>query len=372
MAIVDMLDTGNDLDISNELLISADSHVTEPGDLWQTNLPASMKDDAPVFADRRQAAAAAHSAATMEAARPGGWDPTHRVKEMAEDGVSAEVLFPTLALRLYSLENAALQEECFRIYNDWIADYCSVSPDRLFAIGCIAMYDIDNAIQEMERCKKMGFVGSMIWQVPHPDLPWTSDHYERFWTAAVDMDMPINLHILTGFDYSARDRGGPLEAHRGSVNHKINGAANTLFDIIFTGVLERHQDLNVNLVESEVGWIPFYLQQWDYYVRRFGSTRPDGSGARPLSIRMVPSEYFERQMSATFFDDPVGGKLFNWWGQNTCMWSTDYPHPNSKWPESRAFLIKNMGHLDRPTLAKLVRDNAAKFYKIRIPEPVLV
>src|ERR1043165_6224272 len=54
MAIVDMLDTGNTLDISEELLISADSHVTEPGDLWQANLPASMKDDAPVFADRRR------------------------------------------------------------------------------------------------------------------------------------------------------------------------------------------------------------------------------------------------------------------------------------------------------------------------------
>ncbi len=69
MAIVDMLDTGNTLDISQELLISADSHVTEQGDLWKTRLPESMRDDAPVFADRRQAVAAAHSAATMEAAR---------------------------------------------------------------------------------------------------------------------------------------------------------------------------------------------------------------------------------------------------------------------------------------------------------------
>src|SRR5215211_5974791 len=147
MAIVDMLDTGKTLDISGELLISADSHVTEPGDLWKTGLPASLRDDAPIFADRRREGAAAHSAATMEAARPGGWDPTCRVKEMAEDGVSGEVLFPTLALRLYSLENAALQEECFRLYNDWIAEYCREAPDRLFAIGTVAVYDIDHAIQ---------------------------------------------------------------------------------------------------------------------------------------------------------------------------------------------------------------------------------
>ncbi|MFN0072610.1 MAG: amidohydrolase family protein [Chloroflexota bacterium] len=370
MAIVDMLDTGNRIDISNEILISADSHVTEPGDLWKTRLPADLRDRAPIFEDRRTGAA--HSANTLDAPRPGGWDPLSRVKEMAQDGVSAEVLFPTLALRLYSLEDARLQEACFRVYNDWLAEYCQASPNRLFGIAAIAVYDIDHAIQEMERCRKAGFVGAMIWQVPHPDLPWVSDHYERFWAAAEDMDMPVNLHILTGFDYSARDRGGPIEAHRGSVNHKIAGAANTLFDIIFTGVLERHAKLNVNVVESEVGWIPFYLQQWDYYVRRFGSTRPDGSGARPLSIRMAPSEYFQRQMSATFFDDPVGGKLFSWWGAENCMWSTDYPHPNSKWPESREFLVKNLGHLERDTIQKLIRENAVKFYKIRIPEPVLV
>jgi len=73
-----------------------------------------------------------------------------------------------------------------------------------------------------------GLVGAMIWQVPHQDLPFAADHYERFWAAAQDMELPINLHILTGFDYSARDRGGPLEAHRGSVNLKIAGASNVV------------------------------------------------------------------------------------------------------------------------------------------------
>jgi predicted TIM-barrel fold metal-dependent hydrolase len=156
MAIVDDLNTGNDLDVSNELLISADSHVTEPGDLWQTRLPAALRDKAPAFEDRRGSVAAAHSAATMELARPGGWDPHSRVKEMAQDGVSAEVLFPTLALRLYSLEDAELQEACFRAYNDWLAEYCQASPERLFGISAIAAYNIDHAIQEMDAVRSSG------------------------------------------------------------------------------------------------------------------------------------------------------------------------------------------------------------------------
>ncbi len=373
MAIVDDLHTDNQLDVSRELLISADSHVSEPGDLWKTRLPANLRDRAPVFEERRSGAA--HSAGTMAESRPGGWDPHSRVKEMAQDGVSGEVLFPTLGLRLYAMDDARLQEECFRVYNDWIIEYCRASPDRLFGIATIAVYDIDHAIKEMERCKKAGLVGAMVWQVPPRELPFTAGHYERFWAAAQDMEMPINLHILTGFDYSQNltgDRGGPLEAQRGSVNLKIAGASNTLFDIIFSGVFERYPNLNINVVESEVGWIPFFLQQWDYYVRRFGSTRADGQGQRPLTIRMLPSEYFARNMSATFFDDPVGGKLLTWWGVDNCMWSTDYPHPNSKWPESREFLVRNLGHLPQDSIRKLVRENAVKFYKIPVPDPLLV
>jgi predicted TIM-barrel fold metal-dependent hydrolase len=291
---------------------------------------------------------------------------------MKQDGVSAEVLFPTLALRLFALEDAELQEACFRVYNDWLIDYCSVAKDRLFGIACISVYDIDHAIEEMRRCRNAGMVGGMVWQVPPESLPFTkTEHYDRFWAAAQDLDMPVDIHILTGFDYSRNltgDRGGPLEAHRGSVNHKTLGAMNTVMDLIFTGVLERNPKLIINVVESEIGWIPFALQQWDYYVQRFGSLKENS--LRPLPIKILPSEYFERQMSATFFNDPIGGRVLEFWGQDNCMWSTDYPHPNSPWPESRQYISKNLGHLPMDALQKLVRDNVARFYKIKVPTPV--
>ena len=372
MGIAEQLQSAETVDISDLLLISGDSHVSEPEDLWQTRLPASLRDKAPMFPKRR--VGAGHSANSLNESRPGGQDPTLRVDEMKQDGVSAEVLFPTLGLRLYAQEDAELQEACFRVYNDWLIDYCSVAPERLFGVACVSMYNIDHAIEEMRRCKDAGMVGAMIWQVPPAELPFTkTEHYEPFWAAAQDLDMPVDLHILTGFDYSRNltgDRGGPLEAHRGSVNLKTLGAMNTVMDIIFTGVLERYPNLTVNVVESEIGWIPFALQQWDYYVQRFGSTKADSP--RPLPIKMLPSEYFDRQMSATFFNDPIGGRILQFWGQDNCMWSTDYPHPNSPWPESRQYLAKNLGHLSRETITKLVRDNVARFYKIRVPEPLAV
>src|SRR5204862_6513759 len=119
------------------------------------------------------------------------------------------------------------QEACFRAYNDWIHEYCQAAPDRLFAVGCISLYNVEHAIAEMERVRNLGLVGAMIWQVPHPDYPFLSDHYERFWAAAQDLDMPVDLHILTGFNYSASDRSDPIAAHRGPVNLKTADAANT-------------------------------------------------------------------------------------------------------------------------------------------------
>src|SRR5215212_5606700 len=170
------------------VLISADSHVIEPHDLWQVCLPNAMRDAAPRFPAPR--------VGEGFQGRPGGHDPRARLTEMAEDGVSAEVLYPTLTLSLFDLDDARLQEACFRLYNDWLIDYCQVAPDRLIGLAAIATYDIDHAIAELTRCARAGFRGALVWQAPHPDLPFTSDHYDRLWAAAQGLRMPISLHIL--------------------------------------------------------------------------------------------------------------------------------------------------------------------------------
>src|SRR6266508_2030285 len=115
-----------------QVLISADSHVSEAGDLWTTRVPAKFRDAAPSFPSRRDRAGTGRFEE-----KTGGYDPNERLKEMATDGVSAEVLYPTLGLRLFGLDDAELQEACFRAYNDWIIEYCSVAPDRLVGVGCI-------------------------------------------------------------------------------------------------------------------------------------------------------------------------------------------------------------------------------------------
>src|SRR5262249_19783128 len=131
------------------VLISADSHVYEPADLWTKRLPRKFADNAPhVYWDEdKQAylfgcegtvpifasgffAAGTYSSSEgekafqrpPEEARPGGWDPGERLKDMAIDGVVADVLYTSVGFNLFWLTDAEFQEACFQVYNDWLAE----------------------------------------------------------------------------------------------------------------------------------------------------------------------------------------------------------------------------------------------------------
>ena len=87
-----------------------------------------------------------------------------------------------------------------------------------------------------------------------------------------------------------------------------------------------------------------------------------------MTIDKRPSDYFNRQVFATFFNDAVGGHLFSWWGQDNCMWSNDFPHANSTWPYSQEVVARDLGYLPSDIRAKLVRGNVARLYNMQIPE----
>jgi predicted TIM-barrel fold metal-dependent hydrolase len=330
------------------IIISADSHVMEPVDLWKKGVPEKYREAAPLFPP--------HKVGEGFQQRAGGQDPNARIKEMEVDGLSAEVLYPTLLLSLYALNDAGLQEACFRLYNDWLIEYCSVDHNRLVGIPAISVYDVGNAVKELERCRKAGLKGALIWQAPHPDLPFHSSHYDEFWAAAQDLEAPISMHILTGHSYHSKERKG-IERYRGSVNLKLADVANALFDFIFYGVLERYPKLRLVSVENESGWLPFMVQQWDYYYRRF-------RGVNPTPFTRDPSEYVRDQVFSCFFSDSVCGRNLEWWGQDNLMWSNDFPHPNSTWPNSIKVIQRDLGHLPAETQTKVLAANACRLYRL--------
>src|SRR5712692_4820889 len=104
---------------TTEMRISADSHMGEPLDLWLKNLPARHRDRALRWPNLREFETNHHL-------RAGCWDPRARLKDLALDGTSAEVIFPTQGVDAWTVGDVELEEAHIRVYNDFMIDFCSV------------------------------------------------------------------------------------------------------------------------------------------------------------------------------------------------------------------------------------------------------
>lgn len=339
---------------ANEIRISADSHMGEPPDLWEQRLPAQFRDRAPRWPHIKLFEENHHL-------RAGGWDPEERIKDMDLDGISAEVLYATLGAQVLAIGDVELEEACVRVYNDWMIEFCRVAPDRLWGLGMISLRNLDHAIQELERCRNAGLRGASIWIDPPHDLPYSSEHYERFWAAAQYQQMPLAMHINARAQSENRANTAAQVRQLHSVNgHKFD-AMSSLGHMIGSGVMERYPGLKVVVAEIGVGWIPFWLQEFDYYTFR-GSRTP---------LPRPPSEYFQRQVASTFITDGFGCSLLPDYGADFFLWSNDYPHPACIWPDSVELIDEDLGHVAPAVRAKVVGGNAARIYNNgELPPPV--
>jgi predicted TIM-barrel fold metal-dependent hydrolase len=289
-------------------------------------------------------------------ARPGGWDPAERLKDMALDGVVGEVLYTTLGFRLFWLKDPQLQRECFRVYNDWLADYCRYAPERLKGLALISLYDPKLGAAELERCAKMGLSGAMIWVTPPEDQPYHRDMYDVFWAKAQELNMPLSFHPPTGMDRPKYEFG-----RENRVLRPIIGAQEvqrTLAIVIASGVLERFPTLNVISAEYNLSWVPFWLRQVDHTTGRGSSRR--GGFSTPLTMK--PTEYFKRQVYITYIDDELGVKYRDDIGVDNIMWSSDYPHAASTWPKSSEYIDRDFAPGAEADKRKIVHDNVAALY----------
>jgi predicted TIM-barrel fold metal-dependent hydrolase len=331
-------------------MISTDSHVMEPDAVWR-QLPPRLLEKF-----RTETANLAFKGDVPA----GASDPAARLLDQDTDGVQAEVIFPNNGMAVFGFDDVETQVAAFKLYNDFLAGFCRAAPDRLFGIPCISVYDIPGAIAEMHRSLDMGLIGILVWQVPDPNLPFTSPHYEPLWAAAAEAGAPVHMHILTGHSYVKQQHQFRAEQIiRGAVNQKQTDTITALFDMIFSGAFERHPNLKMVLAESECGWLPFVLQQWDYYFERFRKKEK-------MPIARKPSEIFNEHVYCTWLEDYSGTRQFTWWGQDNLMWSNDYPHPNMTFPHSRENVLYHIGDLAPELQRKLVRDNALRLYGLPI------
>ncbi|GMU78821.1 MAG: amidohydrolase [Acidimicrobiia bacterium] len=374
-------------------LISSDSHIVEPPDLWDGRAPAHLADRLPRvvveadgewwYVDGRKTMSHLGiqtgarfdqepdklvTSATFDQVRPAAYDPAAYIAENETDGVWGSVIYPSEGLVLFSVPNTEVVTASMRAYNDWIAEFCAEDPARLKGLAMVNVDDVDDAVGELERVRALGLAGVLVTVKPPAWAPFHSPVYDRFWAAAQDLELPISLHTATDRgDPRAGDDGFALDVKSVPPSVFVNKdyqVRQALADLIFTGVFERFPGLRVGTVEHELAWIPFFLDQMDY---TYTDRPPRGHWHRFRDAGALPSDFWHRNCFASFQEDACGVRLRDVIGVQTLMWGSDYPHTESTFPRSREIVGEFLADVPEDEARAITRDNAARLYGFTPP-----
>lgn len=371
-------------------VISADGHIDFqwlPGDLFVSEAPRTFKDRMPRLEDgdngpvwtvkgrviasfpevsgeryhpgmgaqiERMATTGLYSDAEKGLRRP--TTPELRLKEQDLDGVDGEVIYGILSLDRKLNDDEAVPV-AFRVYADWVAEFCKYNPDRLKAIVPTFNDSPEACAAELRRTAKLGLSGIEIKMGSTYEPMW-HPCWEPLWEAAEETGLPIHFHAGGSNFRKPRDpedlvtHRELIEVLRRSLNKMAN--AEDLGSMILSGVLERHPKLRLVMGEVDTSWLPHYLWRMDSVVSERGEF--------DLDLPLKPSEYWRRQCLATFQKDPLGIEFVSFIGADNMMWGNDYPHPDGVWPESLKLIERDFAGLSESDRRKITHDNVARLY----------
>jgi predicted TIM-barrel fold metal-dependent hydrolase len=355
-------------------VISADSHVVEPPNTWVDNIDPAYRERAPRLVRRGEddvfwceevtligvgssSAAGKKSSELRKGGRfetdvfRGAWDPDARLADMARDGVDAEVVYPTMALRMYQLKDKDLLNAILRAYNRWLSGYSGAHPDRIKGIGMVSLHDVAAATAELPEIRRLGLAGVMVALGPGDAESYGSGGYDPFWAKAQELDLPVSLHTLT--DPTPRARSTVIASVLDSVDVQV-----TLGEMIVGGVFERFPKLRVISVEADAGWAPYFIERLDYVYDRRKALYATG-----LSGETAPSAFFRRNVWLTFMRDHSGVLGRDQIGVDRLLWSSDYPHGDSTWPNSQQMIESLFRGVPQEDRRRIVCANAQDLYE---------
>ena len=384
-------------------IIDADTHLSEPHDLWTKRAPARLRDRVPqvrtyqgrlswmIDGDKPVGFGAASPnsailkdgrkvrvlddfiALTFPDVHPGSSQVKPRLAFMDEHGIHAQIVYPNILG--FGGQNAskidrALRLSCVQIYNDAMAELQVESGQRLFPMALLPWWDINESVTETERCQKLGLRGININSDPQthkdengnniPDI--ASPHWDPLWEVCQALDLPINFHI--GGSEQSMDWFGQqgLPSLSADLRAGLGGAmlffnnGRVLSNIIYSGALDRFPKLKFVSVESGIGWVPFILEALDYHLKEIAEGR---------KFQMKPSQYFRRNFYACYwFEESDIAHTIRQVGVDNVLFETDFPHPTGLYPIED--IEGRLAGLTEEEKAKVLSTNAASLYNIPI------
>jgi predicted TIM-barrel fold metal-dependent hydrolase len=379
--------------MSNYLAISADTHAGLPAEQYREFVDPQHRDafdEANRIAEQMRAASFVGSEAhdrwveewNTEIADHGGmrgsWDASIRDKELDADGVAGEVIFPDAdaagvggvsgtpfgaGLGSSGDSDPELVLAGARAHNRWLAQLCSVSPERRAGVALVpVLHDLDAAVAEIEWAAEHGLRGGIMiptrWM---SQAAYNDPVYDVIWSACVAHDLPVHTHSGAG----PTDYGMPSPGMIGIYSAEAWWwAARPLWVLILGGVFERHPELRFVVAENGAWWVPDIMERLDGKWIGDHNTRKFGDGVFREGLPLKPSDYFNRNCwLAASTMHAVEVERRDAIGVGNLMWGNDFPHPEGTWPHTREWLRERFHDVPEHETRRILGLNAVDVYR---------
>jgi predicted TIM-barrel fold metal-dependent hydrolase len=227
-----------------------------------------------------------------------------------------------------------------------------------------------DCLDELHRIADMGLKTAQLEAYPSGNFNDITPEDDQFWAAAVELDMPINVH--TQFFFPAGEFASKITAEGVKDSYKrakargVDIQAGTfpviLWKMISSGVFERFPTLKFCGAEVQTGWLPYYLERFDESVKR---------NRTEWNLPMLPSEYFRRNVWVVYIEDEIGAASRYDIGVDRIMWGPDFPHSSSAWPidyELGREILERAGATESE-MERIMWKNCADLYKLPYDAP---
>ena len=200
---------------------------------------------------------------------------------------------------------------------------------------------------------------------------------DAFWAAASDIDLGVTLHVEFGggakgryegplFVYEKQPEGPVKSSHANPISRLITGyaykGARDAIRLVYAGVFDRFPRLRIYCAETQIGWIPMWLQEADDAFERHFYWAEESFGMRRL--QGLPSDYVKEHFMWGFMKDPFGVSQRHRIGVDHVMWESDFPHSPTDWPYSQETIEKNFVDVPDDERRMMLAGNAVRFFHL--------
>jgi predicted TIM-barrel fold metal-dependent hydrolase len=295
-------------------------------------------------------------------------EPGPRLELLDELGVDRTLMFPTLASLLEERmrDDPELTHAVVHSLNQWLHEEWSFNyKDRIFTTPVITLPIVEEAIKELEWVVERGAKAVLIRPAPVPGFrgprSFALPEFDPFWKAVVDADVLVGMHSSdSGYIRFVSEWTGPIEMkpYRDQALRMLltdNGhkpAEDACSAMVTGGMLSRHPDLRIALIENGASWAPALFELWDDVYRKM-----------PRAFPEHPVEAFKRNIWIAPFHEDNLGALVAELGADRLLFGSDYPHPEGL-AQPTSYADHLPAGLPAEDVAKIMGGNLAKIMRV--------